>query len=79
MINETTTHRLLLTVAEAGEALGIGRTLCYELVLKGELPSVKLGRARRVPVASLQAWVERRVAECTNGKEALLHEPTKCL
>lgn len=38
----------LLFVAEAAAWLGIGRTLCYELVKKGELPYVKLGRLVRV-------------------------------
>lgn len=67
MINEKTTHRLLLNIAEASEALGIGTTLCYELVQRGELTSITLGRARRIPVASLQAFIERKVAEKEAG------------
>jgi excisionase family DNA binding protein len=63
MQERTTTSRLLLTIPEAALALGIGRSLCYELVLRGELPSIKLGRARRIPVASLEAFVARRAAE----------------
>jgi excisionase family DNA binding protein len=58
----STTGRLLLTVPEAAVALGIGRTLAYELVLRGELPSVKLGRARRIPVAALEAFVAKQTA-----------------
>ena len=50
--------RLLLTVEEAAEMLGIGRTLAYALVSAGELPSVTLGRLRRIPTASLRTWVE---------------------
>ncbi len=59
MLNATTTHRLLLTVAEAGEALGIGRTLAYALVLRGDLPSVKIGKARRVPAVAVEEYVAR--------------------
>ena len=50
--------RLLLTVEEAAEMLNIGRTLAYALVSAGELPSVTLGRLRRIPAASLRTWVE---------------------
>ena len=38
----------LLFVPEAAIWLGIGNTLCYELVKQGKLPSVKLGRLVRV-------------------------------
>lgn len=48
---------LLLTVPEAAHALGIGTTLAYELVGRGVLPHVRLGRALRVPRAALEAWV----------------------
>jgi len=35
--------RLVMSVAEATELLGISRTLAYELVARGELPSLRLG------------------------------------
>lgn len=47
----------LLTVDEAARRLGMGRTYVYTLVLRGELPSVKLGRSRRVPVQALREYV----------------------
>ena len=50
---------LLITVREAAERLGCGRTFMYELISAGELETVKLGRLRRVPVAALDALVER--------------------
>ena len=33
----------------------------YELVYRGTLPSVTIGRSRRVPVAALQAFVDALV------------------
>ncbi len=36
--------RLVYTVAEAAELLGIGRSTAYELVARGELPTVRIGR-----------------------------------
>jgi excisionase family DNA binding protein len=56
-------NRGLLRVEEAAEWLGLGRTKAYELVYRGVLPSVTIGRSRRVPVAALYAFVERLTAE----------------
>lgn len=50
---------LLVTVEEAARRLSIGRTAAYLLVLQGELQSVKIGRTRRVVVASLEAYIQR--------------------
>jgi excisionase family DNA binding protein len=57
--NGNRAHALLLTVSEAAGRLGCGRTFVYELISAGELETVKLGRLRRVPVAALDALVER--------------------
>ena len=50
-------ERLVYTVAEAGEMLGISRAFAYELVARGELPVIKLGRRRLVPKVGLLALV----------------------
>lgn len=55
--------RGLLRVEEAAEWLGLGRTKAYELVYRGILPSVTIGRSRRVSVAALHAFVQRLSAE----------------
>jgi len=54
--------RLLLTVIEAARALGVGRSLVYELVTAGEIASIKIGRARRIPVLALEEFVRDRLA-----------------
>jgi excisionase family DNA binding protein len=51
--------RLVLTIEEAAERLGIGRTLMYALVSAGEVESVRIGRLRRVPTDALDAYVLR--------------------
>ncbi len=43
-----------MTVEEAGEVLGISRSLAYELVRRGELPSLRLGRRLVVPIRALE-------------------------
>lgn len=50
--------RIVLTVEEAAELLGIGRTLMYALVAAGEVESVRIGRLRRIPRDALVVYVE---------------------
>ncbi len=50
---------LLLRVPDAARLASVGRTLAFELVARGEWPSVRLGRAVRVPVDGLRAWIAR--------------------
>ena len=50
---------LLLKPEEAAEALGIARTRVYQLMRAGDIQSVKIGKVRRIPVAALQAYVDR--------------------
>jgi excisionase family DNA binding protein len=58
--------RKLLTIGEVCERTGLGRTLVYRLVSTGELPSIKVGRTRRVPVAALDAFIGEQL---TNTSE----------
>lgn len=53
--------KVLLTVEEAAAAMGLGRTYVYELVMRREIRSVKLGRKRRIPVAALDEFVARQL------------------
>ena len=47
--------RLVYSVSEAAELLGISRAFAYELVARGELPVIRLGRRRLVPKVALLA------------------------
>lgn len=49
--------RLVYSVAEVGDLLGISRAFAYELVARGELPVVRLGRRRLVPKVALLAML----------------------
>jgi excisionase family DNA binding protein len=55
--------KLLLTVEETAEMIGLGRTMTYELLNRGLLESVRLGKARRVPMAAVEEFVDRLRAE----------------
>ena len=54
-----TPEPLLLTVVEAGRLLSVGRTTVYELIQRGELQTVHIGRSVRIPVAAVTDFVER--------------------
>jgi excisionase family DNA binding protein len=43
----------VLTVAQAGELLGVQRARAYELAQDGTIPVIRLGHAMRVPTAKL--------------------------
>jgi excisionase family DNA binding protein len=53
--------KLLLTAEDAAEVLSVGRSTVYELIRLGVLDSVKIGKARRVPVTAVQEYVDRLV------------------
>ena len=50
---------LLVSIQEAGRALGIRRSKMYELIAAGELETVHIGRAVRVPVDAIVEFVAR--------------------
>jgi excisionase family DNA binding protein len=56
---------VLLNIPEAACALGIGRSLLYELLAGGEIASVSIGRRRLIPADALAAYVERLRKEAT--------------
>jgi excisionase family DNA binding protein len=52
--------RLAVTVEEGARMLGVGRATLYRLVLRGEIDSFTIGRARRIAVATLERYVGMR-------------------
>jgi excisionase family DNA binding protein len=50
--------RLLLTPQEAAKALGISRASLYPLLMRKEIPSIRVGGLRRLPVAALQRYID---------------------
>ena len=50
--------KLLVSPEEAAELLGVGRSTVYDLMRTLALPSVKIGRCRRIPVSALRAFVD---------------------
>jgi excisionase family DNA binding protein len=55
--------RLLLTVEQAAERIGICRSNMFKLIRRGEVQSVRVGRLRRVTPEALEEFVRRLSAE----------------
>lgn len=60
-------ERLAISVEEAGAVLGISRDLAYDLVARGELPSVRLGRRIVVPCRALEQTLARALEQADHG------------
>ena len=54
--------KLLYRVETAASKCEMGRSKFWELVMSGEIPSIKIGRSRRIPAAALDAWIENQIA-----------------
>ncbi len=51
--------RLLLTVEEAADRIGIGRSNMFKLIRQGDVKSVKVGRLRRITPAALEDFIRK--------------------
>lgn len=49
----------LLSVDEAADLAGIGRSLLYDQIAAGRLRSIKCGRRRLIPAGALDEWTAR--------------------
>jgi excisionase family DNA binding protein len=59
MIRDGTASTAMLTVAEAAEMLGVGRTMAYALIRTGTWPTpvVRVGRLIKIPAEPLHRLV----------------------
>jgi len=60
--NPRSSEPLLLTVEEAAALLHIGRTTAFELVMRGQIQSVRIGRRRLVVREGLQRYISELLA-----------------
>ncbi|MFE5852050.1 helix-turn-helix domain-containing protein [Streptomyces sp. NPDC056500] len=51
----------LLTVREVKAMLKIGHTKVYDLIRSRELPSLTIGRSRRISAAAVRAYLASRI------------------
>ncbi|MGW2179008.1 helix-turn-helix domain-containing protein [Streptomyces sp. NPDC001732] len=53
----------LLTVPQVMARLQLGRSAVYDLLRSGQLPSITLGRARRIPTHALTDFIRIRLEQ----------------
>jgi len=45
---------------DMGKRLGVGRVQAYELANREDFPKIRVGRRILIPVAGLEAWLEKQ-------------------
>ena len=65
----------LVTIDCAARLLGVGRTTLYEQIATGHLQVVHIGRAARVPVTSIDAFVAELTRRTTVATSATEYRP----
>lgn len=67
--NTTGPEPLLVNARDAGKMLGVCERTIYNLVERGELSIVHIGRATRFAVADLRAWVQKASEKKSENSE----------
>jgi excisionase family DNA binding protein len=63
IINDGTEQEKLLTAAQVAEQMQISQAMVWKLLHSGELRSLKIGWARRIPASAVAEFIERGQAE----------------
>jgi hypothetical protein len=57
-----------MSVPEAGRVYyDLSRNGSYEAARRGDIPTIRIGRLLRVPVAAMERRLDEAAAECGNG------------
>ena len=64
----------LMSITDLRGALGVGRTKAYELVSSGEIRSIRVGNAIRIPKTSLRDYVKGSGYNVDNADERRYRE-----
>jgi excisionase family DNA binding protein len=68
-VSAETTTPLLVSIRDAGNLLGVSRTVVYELMDAGSLPSVHIGARHLIRYADLQTLAEGRATVPTETSD----------
>lgn len=55
--------RKVVSVAEAGEMLGLGQSLTYAAIHRGEIPSIRIGGRILIPLAALEKMLSKATTD----------------
>lgn len=62
---QTEIKPMWVSYEEAQRLVGLGRTTLWQLASTGDIKTARVGRAVRINVASLEAYMERAAGEVT--------------
>ena len=65
---------LLLSVKEAADLIGLGRSTIYKLMDSGTLAFVHVGKSRRIPLDEAHAFVARLCRRSDGGNRGRMSE-----
>ena len=63
-------EKLGLSVEEAAEVIGIGRSEVYERLARGEIESVKIGRRRIIPMEAAKRFLDGLMAAARTERDS---------
>jgi excisionase family DNA binding protein len=63
---------LLLDAADAGKLLSLSRSKVSQMAARGEVPSIRVGRAVRIPRDPLLAWVDEHMSVASSTPQVRL-------
>ena len=64
---QTEETKRLLSADELAKELGVGRTTAYALLWSGQIPSMKVGRLRKVRREDVEAFIQARIEYGQHG------------
>jgi len=56
-------EKLTYTVVEAAAALGVSKTVMYQLIRTDGFPVISVGNKRLIPIESFERWVNTRATQ----------------
>ena len=60
LVSQNLNHlKMAYTIEEASDLLSLSRAQIYRLIDRGEIETIKIGKARRVTVRQLEAFLQR--------------------
>jgi excisionase family DNA binding protein len=69
MTKQTDPKPLCYTPAKAADKLGLCEGTLRQMLYKGELPSLKVGKCWLIPAKALEAWLDNQIKEQAKGNK----------
>lgn len=61
-------QKLTYSVAEAAEALGVGKSKMYQIIKIKGFPVIMVGNRRLIPIKALERWIDEQAHKGWNGR-----------